>query len=56
MKINALPLVPAIDLELTRAWPTDLELSDEDLEQVVGGLERVWLPPSEPGVPRAPEL
>lgn len=59
MKSTAIPFVPAMDLDLalTRTGPTEIELADEDLEQVVGGLQRVWLPPAaEPRVPGRPEL
>lgn len=39
---EALVIVPSADAELDEA-----ELSDEDLEHVVGGLARAWLPPGE---------
>jgi len=59
VKSPPLPFVAAMDLEieLPRTGPTDIELADEDLEHVVGGLQRTWLPTAaEPRLPGRPEL
>jgi hypothetical protein len=58
VKTDVLSLAPAMELELPRRWQPEIELSDEDLERVVGGLERVWLPSDdeEPLVPGLSEL
>jgi hypothetical protein len=45
MVTHALPLPKALDLEVARDADFGPELTDADLEMVVGGLARAWTPP-----------